>query len=285
MATIPPSPLLGLPVEIRLMIYDYLLFPSATTLSKDLNIKPNINFRLIDPIIEFPEWSRAVLPKYRRSKCHIHTGRFRGRTMQTTYTTTGSPNIHASILATCKKIHAEGVEVLYGSNTFAFGTCVEAISPFLDDLTAEAKGHVKRVALAKRALPYDRDFDCAEWRAATFAIATHLPNLHTLDLGVVAGKPGPGGWDEVQAWSKHDFESWTKRSWAGLEWVKDVARVRAREVNVGAIVEHCPPPMSERMSFWVEISKSVEGGFGEWVRGLISGREGDFTVGGLDGIA
>ncbi|KAF2432789.1 hypothetical protein EJ08DRAFT_647879 [Tothia fuscella] len=281
MTILPLSPLLELPVEIRLMIYQYLLVPSG---SPSTSKQANINLRLIDPTEEPIEWSKAVLPTLRRSKCHIHTGRFRGRTMQTTYTTNGNPKIHAAILATCHKLHSEGAEVLYGNNTFTFGTSVEAITPFLEDLTSASKSHIKRLSLTKRALPYDRDFDSAEWHTATSSISTHLPTLTILDLSIVAGRPATG-YDDVIEWIKEDFECWTKRTWAGLEWVKDLARCSAKIVNVKAEVEHCPPPTSERMQFYVEVSKSVERGFGEWVRELITGGEGgEFVDGGLDGI-
>jgi len=41
------------------------------------------------------------------------------------------------------------------------------------------------------------------------------------------------------------------------------------------VIEHCPPPSSEMMAFWVGVSKSVaEGTFGEWVRELMGVREG-----------
>jgi hypothetical protein len=189
--------------------------------------------------------------------------------MQTTYTSTNNPGIHASILSVCQRTHIEGAEVLYGSYAFDFSTDIEAIPPFISDLTDIAKHHLRRLGLVKRALPYDRDFDCAEWRTATYYIAS-MPEIRVLNLGVIAGRPGPNGWDDVQDWSRHDFECWTKRSWSGLEWVKDLARIRTKKVNVRAIVEHCPPPMSEMMSFWVGISKSVdEGGFGEWVGSLM----------------
>ena len=231
--------------------------------------------RLIDPTQLSQQWNKEVLPKLRRSNCLIRTGRFRGRTMQTTYTTTNNPGISAAILSTNRRIHDEAVEVLYGSYTFDFSIHVEAITPFLADLTNEARQCVQRVGLVKRALPYDRDFDCEEWRTATSCIASSLPHLRHLDLGVVAGKPGQegnlnGGWDDVEDWTRHDFETWTRRGWMGLEWVRDLAKIQATEVSVRAVIEHCPQPKSEMMVFWVGISKSVvEGGFGEWIKELI----------------
>jgi hypothetical protein len=281
--TTEESPFLNLPTEIRLMIYNYLLVPSTSTPSKKPSPSTRVlRMRMVDPAEASFHWLNFVFPILQRTKCLMRTGRFRGRTMQTTYTVTNNPGIHASILSACKKTHAEGVEVLYGSYMFDFSTHIEAIPPFFSDLTPAAQHHFKRVGIVKRALPYDRDFDCAEWRTATYYISV-LPSLRVLDLGVIAGKPGADGWDEVQEWSRHDFECWTKRSWSGLEWVKDLARIKVKELNVKAIVEHCPPPMSEMMSFWVGVSKSVdEGGFGEWVGALMAEKRD--LGGGLSGL-
>jgi hypothetical protein len=274
------STFLTLPTEIRLMIYNYLLVPAVS--KKSSSTASILRMRMVDPAEASLQWTTDVLPGLERTKCLMRTGRFRGRTMETTYTVTNNPGIHASILCASKKTHAEGVEILYGSYTFDFSTHIEAIPPFFSDLTDDARHHLKRVGLVKRALPYDRDFDCAEWRTATYYIAL-LPSLRVLNLGVIAGKPGPDGWDDVQEWSRHDFECWTKRSWSGLEWVKDLARIKARKVEVKAIVEHCPPPMSEMMSFWVGVSKSVdEGGFGEWVGALMTEKRD--LGGGLSGL-
>lgn len=62
--------------------------------------------------------------------------------------------------------------------------------------------------------------------------------------------------------------------WKGLEWVRDVAGMKVHRmgrVDVRAVMENCPDVGdSEMLGFWVCVSRSlVEGGFGEWARGLI----------------
>jgi hypothetical protein len=189
--------------------------------------------------------------------------------MQTTYTAANNPGIAPAIMATCKLIHAEASEVLYSSYTLDFDTHVEAIGAFLADLTPLAKGFVRSVSLVKRATPYDREFDRCKWGTATSALC-HLPSICKLHLGVVAGKPGPSGWDGVPVWTKKDFNAMVKwRQWAGFEWVEELSRVRLVDggrIEVKAIIEHCPMPGSEGMAFWVGVSRNVEGGFAEWVR-------------------
>jgi hypothetical protein len=192
--------------------------------------------------------------------------------MQTTYTASNNAGIEPAMLATCKLIHAEAAEVLYTSYTFDFDTHVEAIGAFLSDLTPLSKSFIRSVRLVKRATPYDREFDRCEWSSATNALCC-LPSIRALHLGVVAGKPGPDGWDGVPVWTKEDFAMMVKwRHWAGFEWVGELARVQLRkggDVKVRAIVEHCPIPESEGVAFWVGVSRNVEGGFGAWVKELI----------------
>ena len=105
------------------------------------------------------------------------------------------------------------------------------------------------------------------------AALSTLPCLRTVHLGLVAGRPGPDGWDGVPVWSKGDFEQMVRwRDWSGFEWVRELAGVKVREggdVKVRAIVEHCPVPSSEGMMVWLGVSRNVEGGFGEWVRELV----------------
>lgn len=292
------SHFLRLPAEIRLEIYRYLLLPppSAPSTSKtstfaactsyydyEATLKPKsskattkqrtLHFRILDPQKSFV-WTKDVLPTLKRSKCLVRTDRFRGRTMETTYGATNSAGIQASVLGTCRLVHAEAAEVLYGSYTFDFDTHVEVIGAFLRDLTPLSRSFVKSASLIKRAMPYDREFDVADWEAATDSLS-QLPALRTLHLGVVAGKPGPAGWENVPEWSKEDFRAMARwRNWEGFEWVRELRRVKLVEggrVEVRAIVEHCPPPESESMKFWVGVSRNVEGGFGEWVRELVLG--------------
>jgi len=195
--------------------------------------------------------------------------------MNTTYICTNLPeDLDTAILGVCKKTHAEAVGMLYGTYTWEFDTHVEAIPAFFGDLTPNALECVKRVSLVKRALAYDRSSDLCEWEGATSTIATALPNLRVLDLGIVAGMPG-SGWPDIPVWSRKDLDVMVRMlGWRGLEWVKDVATVQVKKggrVDVRAVMETCPDVRnSEMLGFWVGVSRSVvEGGFGEWARDLI----------------
>ncbi|KAF2145099.1 uncharacterized protein K452DRAFT_349406 [Aplosporella prunicola CBS 121167] len=287
------SPLLRLPTELRLIIYEHLLLPFVST-----NAAGEINTPKRGPRITASEYHEyemgsnsnafasgprtlrirtmdpTSLPPTRRTKYHIRSDRFRTRTTMTTYALQQNPGLHTAILQTCRQCHAEAAELLYSSYTFDFDTHVEAVIPFLADLTPIARASISSVALIKRALPYVKEFDRAEWHSACEYMATELtiPTLR-LSLGVVAGKPGPNGWVDVPELTVDHFRLVQPRSAiAGVEfeWAEQLMWMRGlRAMHVRAIIEHCPPPESETMAFWVSFSKSIEGAFSDWIRGIM----------------
>lgn len=323
----PTSPLLRLPFEIRLMIYEYLLFPSATPSSShstsvanllpdfhtyhssDTNDTPfTLAVRTIDPyagVNTSRGWRlrstyhvRTGKPSLPPHSPHVEftlpspqglitgaTGPFLTTTTPTTYRVLLSPHTahlrHTvpSLLSLNHQIHAEAAKVLYANYTFSFHTSIEAAVPFFSDLTPAARNAVRCVALTKKGLPYTKEFDRLEWAALCAYLARNV-RLSALRLSVIAGKPGENGWDGVAPLSKDAFALMARMKGgceggvggADLEWVGQLGEVRGvREVSVRAVVEHCPPAVSEGMAFWIAFSKSVEGGFGEWVREVMVG--------------
>jgi hypothetical protein len=194
-----------------------------------------------------------------------------------------------------QQIHAEASKILYSTYCFSFHTSIEAAVPFLDDLTPVARSHVRHLSFTKKALPYTKEFDRAEWSALCTYIAQHheaarspnpdLPDalgftLQSLHLNIISGKPDIG-WDAVAPITAADYNTMTRmrQEWGGggalggvdLEWAEQLMEIRGlTKLNVKALVEHCPRPVSEKLAFWVAFSKSVEeGGFGEWMESVM----------------
>ncbi|RAR07940.1 hypothetical protein DDE82_002602 [Stemphylium lycopersici] len=309
---LPASPLLRLPFEIRLMIYEYLLMPSTTPstgngtsianlvpdfhtyYSEDTNNDPfTLSVRTIDP------WLGGQGSKTwrRRSTFQVRTGPFLTTTTPTTYRVLLSPYTahlrHAvpSLLSINTQIHAEASKILYSAYTFSFHMSVEAIVPFLSDLTPRSRASIRHLSLTKKALPYTKEFDRAEWEGLCAYLSGQKDNttlaeeggegslqLSTLQLQIIAGKPD-NGWDSITTITPSDFDTMLrmKNEWLGgngdfggmdLEWAEQVMAIKGlRDVKVKALIERCARPVSERQAFWVAVSKSVaEGGFGEWMR-------------------
>jgi hypothetical protein len=296
-----------LPPEIRQMIYELLLAPSsdttvaveekqeqgvqppwshypmyfghvpssaaarASTTTKDGVKHPTIKIRAIDPFYN-PTAFRPALhesPQLIRSRFTIQN-KYHSCTMRTTYRCINNPDlIHANILRTCKQIHNEAAPVLYGAWTFDFGSNVEAAVPFLSDLTPLARRCVRSVGLVKAPIAWDGCYERAEWDGATSYLATNLPSMRRLELGVVAGKPTTGEWDGLPELSKEDVEELVGKGWEGLEWVEQVSKIKVQQLSVEAIVEPCSAPSSDAMALWVTLSKSVEGGFQAYLEELM----------------
>jgi hypothetical protein len=227
-------------------------------------------------------------------------GPFLTTTTPTTYRVLLSPytsHLRAtvpSLLGLNQQIHAEASKVLYATYCFSFHTSIEAAVPFLSDLTPQARSHVRHMSFTKKALPYTKEFDRAEWSSLCEYIALHheaarspdpaVPDalgfsLRSLHLNVVAGKPDTG-WDAITPITAADYTTMMRmsREWGAgggvfggmdLEWAEQLMEIKGlKKLSVQALIEHCARPVSEKQAFWVAFSKSVdEGGFGEWVKG------------------
>ncbi|KAL5117547.1 hypothetical protein ACEQ8H_004577 [Pleosporales sp. CAS-2024a] len=316
-----PSPLLRLPFEVRLMIYENLLYPSTqpatggggtsvanlvpdfhTYYSEDTNNDAfTLSVRTIDPWLG----SQGSRSWRRRSTYHVRTGPFLTTTTPTTYRILLSPytahlrHTVPSLLALSHQIHAEASKVLYSTYCFSFHTSIEALVPFLTDLTPQARSHVRHLSLTKKALPYTKEFDRAEWARLCEYIALHhqaartpspqyVPGaalgftLRSLHLNIIAGKPDLG-WDTVTPITAADFATMTriKSAWGAggggaaagidLEWAEQLMAIKGlKALTVKPLVKHCARPVSEKQAFWVALSKSVvDGAFGEWVHSVM----------------
>lgn len=304
-----PSPFLNLPTEIRLQIYSLLVLPRRATdllpsfekvtastidyfdydkrqtgtervaVTADLS-HPFIHIRTIDPIRYKARYSASSGSNtHTRSNYSVRADRFQARCMNTTYHCINNPRIedNLAILRCNKQIHAEAAELLYSSYTFDFDTHIEAVIPFLSDLTPFARSCIKNVRIVKRALPYCKEFDKCEWSNALRYLTSTSTNiaLRRLELGVVAGRPGENGWDRVARYSAQDFEM--LQQFDGMEWMQYLLEVQGlQELDVSAVIEHCPPvTSSSAMANYVRFSASVETGFREFLnQKLLVGRAG-----------
>jgi len=190
--------------------------------------------------------------------------------MNTTYQCVNVPRIEGNmgILRANKQIHAEAAELLYSSYTFDFDTHVEAIRPFLNDLTPFARSCIKGIRVVKRGLAWDKEFDRAEWNSALRYLTSPGSdlNLRRLELGIVAGRPGPNGWDRVATYASQDFN--VLKDMDGMQWMQYLLELRnLSELDVKAVIEHCAPAhTSTAMATFVRFSASIESGFAKFLR-------------------
>lgn len=85
--------------------------------------------------------------------------------------------ICAALMRVCRLVHAETSHLVYAKHAFDFGADMEAVEPFLSDLTPGSRGMVREISLYKRGpvAGYGFDSDRCEWRAVCRYLAKLLP--------------------------------------------------------------------------------------------------------------
>ena len=246
---------LRMPAEIRIMIYRFLILPSPESNTVSIRTK---SFSALDCK---PNSVRS------RSTYRIMGDRSRARSVKTTYNCVDGPKLWTSLLSVNRQIHAEASYILYSGHVFDFGTDIESIIPFMGDLTLISRASIKRINIVKRALPYDKDFDRCEWYNVCEFLSNNM-NLVELGLGVLGGKSGAQV-TEREVYSKSDF-AYAISKFEGMEWMTQLATIKGlQQLDIKAHLQHCPPPCSNAMAFFVNFSQSIEFGFAEYMRELM----------------
>lgn len=271
--------LLTLPFELRLQILSYLLVPGATSdpVSEAISTY-SIDRHEYEKSSSCPKGGAKVLkfrntpvsPKMQRRTCYfVRTGRLRLACQQASYTCYNVPDIDIAVLRVNRRLHTEAAELLYGSYTFDFDTHIEACVPFLSDLTPTAKRCITHVGIVKRALPYEKDFDRCEWSDMCETLSRI--SLRRLSLGIVAGKP-TRGWNNVGIFTANGFEILSQKS--RMKWINEILAIKSlQRVDVRACIEHCPPPESTAMAFFVRFSASIEPGLADFLNRRLAAQE------------
>ena len=298
---VPLSPFLQLPTEIRLQIYSLLVLPRKPTdllpsfervtsssddyfdydkkefgtdrpITADLK-NPMLLIRTIDGTRYKQRYGKdRPRGEHIRTSYNVRADRFRARCMDTTYHCVNNPRIEdqLGILRANKQIYSEVAELLYSTYVFDFDSHVEAIVPFMTDLTPYARGCIKSMRFVKRALAYEKEYDRAEWNATLRYItsASSNINLRSLELGIVCGRPGPNGWDNVPTFSSSEFKLMERAD--QMQWVQYLLEIKGlQELDVACIVEHCPKSNdSDGLARFIRFSASVSKGcFAEYLKG------------------
>ncbi|KAI5206008.1 hypothetical protein AUEXF2481DRAFT_27577 [Aureobasidium subglaciale EXF-2481] len=282
-APISQSLFLRLPPELRLDIYRQLLIHNPHC--APANSKPTFLPTSIDyhgghhTAIEHPEPDAVALciraedpahyklraAKHVRSAFIVRSGGLRPGCVPTTYFCVSNTGIHTAILRANAQIHAEACQVLYSNHVFDFDMHIEALVAFLADLTPFACSCIRSLRLVKRALPYEKEYSKAEWATAMEWLG-RLRSLKSLTLGIVAGRPGQDGWETVPALRSADFD--VLKGTEGMEWIEELLAINGLDnIEVEAIVVHCPFPRSAAMARYIQFSASVDdGSFAVWLK-------------------
>lgn len=188
-----------MPCELRLMVYAYLFDAGEADISIDTNKDhPNSgtsvsgykkHHRATSRTIsirngkdnpfecaqcgqhrEHPSnpYTAAQKPNQTRTRYQMIDRSFARRCVETTYYMVNKEAyICAALMRVNRVVHDETAQLLYATHTFDFGCDVEAVKPFLSDLSPATRRLVTRIALYKKGpWMYDCWSDRCEWRSS-----------------------------------------------------------------------------------------------------------------------
>lgn len=254
MSQLPPF--MRIPSEIRLMIYHLLLDDKNNQVLEIRNECPD----------DFKKRSSISRTSY-----NVLGRDLIRQSRPTTYRLITDVDMHTSIMGINRKIYEETSHVLYSGHSFSFNRDIEAIVPFLGDLTSQTRPLLQEISLLKQGSVYSRDYDRCEWTEVCNFLREEM-QLRSLKLIVEGGRPSMG-WEGLPTYSSEDFLTLSKVRHEPLEWVWELLGIKGlRNLHIGAEIHHCPPSHSSSMEFFAAFSASIEKGFSDFMRAeLLSG--------------
>lgn len=172
-------PLLRIPFDIRMSIYEYLLDDCG-------NQKLEIRHRALGQ-----KCQSFRPPAKRRSFYRIIEPSVRRQCATVTYALACDAEMHPAIMAANRRLHSEASWFLYGRHTFSFGADIEAIQPFLGDLTPSTRSLVRSLSLRKGS-PFGRGIDPIDWSYMCRNLQDWAPKLERLRIIVEGDMPQSG---------------------------------------------------------------------------------------------
>ncbi|KAK8085552.1 hypothetical protein PG997_006823 [Apiospora hydei] len=189
--------------------------------------------------------------------------------------------ICAALMRVNRLIHEETSHLVYAQHSFDFGADMEAVEPFLSDLTPASRDMVRAISLYKRGpvAGYGFDSDRCEWRSVCRYLSKLLPaslsgdssdgdektqeqqkqldqlqrqhhGIRKIRLVVQCGKPpasyrhsDAGNAGPPREMSAEDFQLLADIKHESLDWVAELAQVGGiEELEIVPHVVHCPRP-------------------------------------------
>jgi hypothetical protein len=255
-----------MPAELRLMVYRHLLSPCT---------EDRVYIKTRERYWKKPEHSRDETP--RRTSYYALDRRSLGRcSYKTTYGLDGGEGEHATamhpaIMAVNRKIYEETTYLLYASHNFHFGQHLDAVGPFIGDLTPSTKNLVHSLSL-RCFLHSPSCCAASDWRfwSSMSQRLRNLPKLRKLKLTIQGGRP-TGDWNGPKDLSASDIRLLYATQHECMDWARELAAVESLEdVEIEADVRPMPKPETTTTLIYAALSASIEGSLIEFLRDELS---------------
>lgn len=233
--------LLTIPVEIRMLIYGYLLDDGgkrSIAIRNKRTSKPNAETHGQPP--------RRRLSYHVMGQCQAY---------EATYSIEDAA-MHPEIMAVNRKMREETSYYLYGRHGFDFGSHFEAVMPFVKDKSAPILSLIREITLHKGCMSLSSSAGC-NW-ASIFECLRALPELRKLGLVIEGGLP-QREWDGPQQLSVSDLRFLYATRHESLEWAREVEQLEnLEELTIMASRKYVPRPTNNASLVFAAFSASIE---------------------------
>ncbi|KAI1342595.1 hypothetical protein F5Y15DRAFT_309707 [Xylariaceae sp. FL0016] len=248
------SSLMRAPTEVRMLIYEYLFDDGG---HESFSIRNGRAGKL-------PKCAGRT-----RSRYYVLDRSFHRRCYDTTYRLhTEGATFCPALMRVNKTVYEETSYLVYGGHSFDFGSDIEAVEPFLADLTARTRELIQEISLYKRGPVTIYENDRAEWRNVCDSLRSHT-SLRKLRLVVQGGRPNVP-WEGPKEFSAEDFQLLAGIRHESLEWTADLGKLEGiKELEIVGDVQCCAAPNSSNMVVFAAFSASIERGLAEFLRRML----------------
>lgn len=258
-----PPHLLRIPLEVRAIIYGFLLQDCGKKQIKIRN-KPIHHCHTTE--------QRKVLKTYRRTPYYAHDfpgWNFSRKYFETTYThdELDTP-MSTAFMAVNRQVHAEASYILYGLHSFNFDASIEAAVALLADLTPPSRDLIHSVSIRKQNPLRMCQSEYYEWQRTCRSLA-QLPNLKRLRIIVAGGKPPSYSvvGMPLRRLEVSDFRLLRDVQQTSMEWVDSLKNFTNLEVlEIQADVVHMPKPDNSAAMQFAMFSMSIETTFADFLK-------------------
>ncbi|KAK2025117.1 hypothetical protein LX32DRAFT_643031 [Colletotrichum zoysiae] len=209
------SPLMRIPVEIRMMIYDHLLDDGGRS-------------RLAVRSKAVHQLPAGILETYRRSRYWAMEKSFQRQCFETTYHLASETTMHLAVMTVNRQMYREASHILYGLHGFDFGSDIVAVVPFLRDLTPRSRAMIREMTVRKDGPLHDCESDRRDW-ANMCKYLRGLDKMVPKVRVVVEGGEPPAAWEGPRGLSVLDLRLLADLKQDMMEWIAELQRVEGIE--------------------------------------------------------
>lgn len=242
-----------IPAEIRMMIYEYLLDDGG---DKRLPIRNKAMHQL----------PAGVLSTYRRSPYRIIERSFHRQCFETTYHLANKTTMHPAIMAVNRQIYRETSHMLYGLHGFDFGGDIEAVVPFLKDLTPASRALVQEITIRKEGPIYYCESERLDWSSMCKYLRSMDKMIPNLRIIVEGGKP-TAAWEGPQKLAVSDLRLLALIKHDSMEWIAELQKIEGiKQLEIVPHMRHLRQPGTTATLLFAAFSASIDTALVDFLR-------------------